>query len=256
MSFSFVERILKSQKPFILFHTWTVTPALLEKAIQEERSMDLDVCVDEQGNPYLGHSKEYHEKTWQPFFKSMPLWEAVDALAKSGIPAIIDCKHADAWPIVEEVVSRIGPQRCLVHSFVKELKFDHSRMQGEPDFLTEWSSIDILRSLKERFPSVTTTASAKWLPNDTLLSPRHEPLLSRIRDLLKDRRVDTVCLNVPNQTFSDEPLRYFLEQGIIPHIGIDYMDSRTLSEVYIGETDRLECASQGRPDFPRRCSVS
>ena len=42
--------------------------------------MDLDVCVDEGGNPYLGHSQEYHEKTNEAFFNSMPLWEAVDAL--------------------------------------------------------------------------------------------------------------------------------------------------------------------------------
>jgi hypothetical protein len=251
MSLSFAERILKAKRPFILFHTWTVTRDLLQRAIEEKRSIDLDVCIDDQGKPYLGHSKEYHEKTWQPFFKSMPLWEAVDAVAKSEIPAIVDCKHVDAWPIVQEVVMRIGPQRCLVHCFVEELKFDHSRMQGEPDILTEWSSVKTLQSLKDRFPSVTTTASAQWLPNDTLLSPRHESLLLQIKELLKDHHVDTVCLNVPDQTFSDRSLRHFLEQGIIPHVNIDYMDSKELSEVYIGETDRLECTSQGPPDLVR-----
>jgi hypothetical protein len=213
--------------------------------------MDLDVCVDDQRNPYLGHSKEYHEKTWQPFFKSMPLWEAVDAIAKSEIPAIVDCKHVDAWPIVEEVIKRIGPERCLVHCFVNELKFDDSRMQGEPDILSEWSSLEILQSLKERFPSVTTTASAGWLPNDTLLSPQHELLLLRIKDLLKHHSVDTVCLNVPDRTFSDRSLRYFLDQGIIPHVNVDYVDSKELSELYIGETNLLESASQGPPERVR-----
>ena len=247
MSLSFAEKVRASKKPFVLFHTWTVTRDLLARAIEEERSIDLDICVDDGGKPYLGHSREYHEKTWSPFFKSMPVWEAVDAMAKSEIPAIVDCKHVDAWPIVEEVIVRIGPQRCLVHSFVSELKFDHSRMQGEPDILSEWSPIEMLRSLKERFPSVTTTASAQWLPKDILLSGRYESLLSRIRSLLKDNHVDTVCLNVPDDTYSDESLRYFLEEGIISHIGIDYMDSSELSEVYLGETDRLECTSQGLP---------
>ena len=96
MSSSFATRILKSKRPFVLFHTWTVTRDLLQKAIKEERSIDLDVCIDDQRNPYLGYSKEYHEKTWQPFFKTMHLWEAVDAVAKSEIPAIVDCKHVDA----------------------------------------------------------------------------------------------------------------------------------------------------------------
>lgn len=251
MSCSFAERILSSRRPFILFHTWTVTRDLLRKAISEQRSIDLDVCVDDQGKPYLGHSKEYHEKTWQPFFKSMPLWEAVDAVANSDIPAIVDCKHVDAWPFVEEAVMRIGPERCLVHCFVKELKFDHSRMQGEPDILSEWSSLGTLQSLKDRFPSVTTTASAGWLPHDTLLSPQHDPLLVRIKDLLKHHHVDTVCLNVPDRTFSDGSLRKFLDQGIIPHINIDYVNSKELSEVYIGETNSLDGASQGPPEIVR-----
>ncbi|MGO9602220.1 MAG: hypothetical protein ACLQAT_02240 [Candidatus Binataceae bacterium] len=207
--------------------------------------MDLDICVDDAGNPYLGHSKEYHEKTWTPFFNSMPLWEAVDAIANSTIPVIVDCKHSDAWPVVEKVVARIGPERCLVHSFVAELKFDSSRRQGEPDFLTEWSPLETLQDLKAKFPSITTTASAKWLPIDVLLSDQYDSLLSRIGKLLRDHQVDTVCLNVPDETFSDESVRYFLEEGIIPHVGIDYMDSGKLSEIYIGETDRLEFTSKG-----------
>jgi hypothetical protein len=251
MFISFAERVLRSKRPFVLFHTRSVTEAVLERAIEEKKSIDLDVCVDEHGQPYLGHSKEFHEKTWTPFYKTMPLWEAVEAVAKSEIPAIVDCKHVDAWPIVEEVITRIGPHRCLVHSFVKEFKFHYSRMQGEPDVLTEWSSLETLQALKEKFPLVTTTASANWLPNDTLLSPGHESLLYQIRGLLKEYSVDTVGLNVPDRTFSDKSMRYFLEQGIIPHIRIDYTDPKELSEVYLGETDRLEWASQGPLEMPQ-----
>ncbi|MGO9454815.1 MAG: hypothetical protein ACLQDV_27770 [Candidatus Binataceae bacterium] len=242
---SFAQKLLKSKRPVVLFHTWTVTAELLAQAILEKRSMDLDVCVDDVGIPYLGHSKEYHEKTWSPFFNSMLLWEAVDAIANSTIPVIVDCKHFDAWPVVEKVVARIGPERCLVHSFVTELKFDSSRRQGEPDFLTEWSPLKTLQDLKTKFPSITTTASAKWLPTDVLLSDQYDSLLSRIRKLLRDHQVDTVGLNVPDETFSDESLRYFLEEGIIPHVGIDYVDSGKLSEIYVGETDRLEFSSKG-----------
>jgi len=208
--------------------------------------MDLDVCVDDNGAPYLGHSREFHEKTYSPFFDSMPLWEAVELIAHSTIPVIVDCKHHAAWRVVEEVVARIGQERCLVHSFVSELKFDASRFEGEPDFQTEWSPMETLRSFKERFPLVTTTASAKWLPFDVLLSERHRALLSRIRQLLKDNLVDTVCVNVRDDTFSDNSLRYFLEEGIIPHLGVDKIDLTQLTEVYIGESDRLESTTIGK----------
>jgi len=244
MALSFAQKVLKSKRPVVLFHTWTVTREMLGQAIREKRSMDLDVCVDDRGDPYLGHPKEYHEKTHGPFFDSMPLWEAVEALADSNMPVIVDCKHFGAWPVVEEVVRQLRPERCLVHSFVSDLKFDAGRMAGEPDFLSEWSSIECLRAIKRKFPSLTTTASAKWLPANVLVSEKHEALLERIVTLLKEYAVDTVCLNVPDPTFSDKALRTFLQQDILCHVGVDRIDVKQLSEMYIGETDRLEFTSR------------
>ena len=245
MALSFAQKVLMSKRPVVLFHTWTVTRELLGQAIREKRSMDFDISVDEKGNPYLGHSKEYHDKTYQPFFNSMPFWEAVELIARSAIPVIVDCKHSEAWPVVEEVMRKLGPERCLVHSFVSDLKFDAGRLQGEPDFLSEWSPIQRLQQLKDKFPSVTTTASAKWLPADLLVSGRYDALLARITNLLKENQVDTVCLNVPDSTFSDSSLRLLLEQGILAHLSIDHADVTRLSEVYIGETDRLQFTSSG-----------
>ena len=245
MSQSFAQSVFQARRPVILFHTWTATKELLARAIREKRSMDLDVCVDNRGNPYLGHPAEYHEKTHEPLFNSMPLWDAVEALAASEIPVIVDCKHFDAWPAVREVVQRLRPERCLVHCFVSELKFNAGRVPGEPDFLSEWCSIEHLQSLKREFPALTTTASAKWLAADTLVAQEHEPLLDGIVKLLTNYAVDTVCLNVPNETFSNAALRRFLQNGILPHVGIDAIDPAKLSELYIGETDRLDSATQG-----------
>ena len=244
MALSFAQKVLRSNRLVVLFHTWTVTRELLGQAIREKRSMDLDVCVDDRGNPYLGHPKEYHDKTREPFFDSMPLWETVEALADSNIPVIVDCKHFDAWPLVEEVVRQLRPERCLVHSFVSELKFDAARTPGEPDVLCEWSSIERLRAIKRTFPSLTTTASAKWLPADVLLSEKYEAALEDVVRLLKEYEVNTVCLNVPDSTFSDKALRTFLQNDILPHVGIDGIDIKQLSEMYIGETDRLEFTSR------------
>lgn len=244
MVLSLAQKVLKSKRPVVLFHTWTVTRELLWQAIHEKRSMDLDVCVDDQGNPYLGHPKEYHEKTHEAFFDSMPLWEAVEALADSNIPVIVDCKHFGAWSVVEDVVRQLRPDRCLVHSFVSELKFEAGRMAGEPDFLNEWSSIKCLRTIKRKFPLLTTTASAKWLATDVLVSEKCEAALENIIALLKEYATDTVCLNVPNSTFSDKALRTFLQKDILCHVGVDGIDVKQFSEMYIGETDRLEFASR------------
>jgi len=118
------------------------------------------------------------------------------------------------------------------------------RMPGEPDFLSEWSSIECLGAIKKKFPSLTTTASAKWLPADVLVSEKYEAVLEDIARLLKDYAVDTVCMNVPDSTFSDKALRTFLQQNILSQVGVDRIDVKQLSEMYIGETDRLEFTSR------------
>jgi len=111
-------------------------------------------------------------------------------------------------------------------------------------FISEWSSIECLGAIKRKFPLLTTTASAKWLPADVLVSEKYESLLQYILTLLKEYGVDTICLNVPDSTFSDKALRRFLRQHILPHIGADCIDVNQVSEMYIGETDRLEFASR------------
>jgi hypothetical protein len=240
---SIAQGILVSRKPFAFFHTWTVSEELLSRAIREQRSMDLDVRVDDAGKPYLGHSREYHDKSGESYFDSLPLWEVIDRIANSTIVVIIDCKHYGAWPIIEEVVDRIGPERCLVSSFVSELKFGHGRGDGEPDFLTEWVPIEKLLKLKSKFPAVTANACAKWPPKDLLVSAKYERLVEFIRHLLRAHRIDTVCLSVPFETLADRWLEYFLAENVIPHIEIDRAHTAQLTQIYIGETNYLDRAS-------------
>jgi hypothetical protein len=131
MVLSLAQKILKRKPPVVLFHTWTVTRELLAQAIRENRILDLDVCADDSGNAHLGHPKGYHDKTQEPFFNSMLLWEAERSQAQT-FPVIVDCKHGKAWPVVENVVTQLRPERRLVHWLVSELKFDAGRADGEP----------------------------------------------------------------------------------------------------------------------------
>jgi hypothetical protein len=241
---SLAKMILASGRPFIFFHTWTVGEELLDRAIREQKSMDLDVCIDDAGRPYLGHSREYHDKTGEPYFDSLPIWEVVDRIAKSNIPVLIDCKHYGAWPVVEEVVAKIGPERCMVDTYVFEFKFGYSRTDTEPDILAEWMPIHNLFELKIEFPSVTTTACIKWPPPDMLLSAKYSKLVEFIREVMKENRIDTACLSVPDSTITDEWIRYFSGDNIIVRVGIDRTDASKLAEIYIGETDDLRRASK------------
>lgn len=241
MELSLAQRIISFGKPFVLYHTESAMEEAIRRAVGEGKSMDLDICVDDSGSPYLGHSKEYYEKSGEIQPKSMPFYEAIELISNSNIPVIIDCKHYNAWPVVKEVISKIGAHRCMAHSFVSEFKFDYEYY--DHDYLTEWSPIKKLAEIKNKFPEATITASCKFLPNDFLLSPEYEKILIKIREILKNNGIDTVCLNVPDETMSDKILQFFLAEKIIPHVGIDRINVLKLSEIYVGETDKLESAS-------------
>jgi len=241
MKLSLAERIINFGKPFVLYHTECATEEAFRRAIAEGKSMDMDIAVDVAGNPYLGHSKEYYEKSGEPQPETMPFWAAIELASKANIPVIVDCKHYDAWPIVEDVIGKFGAHRCLVHSFVSELKFDYE--YHDHDYLTEWSPIKKLAEIKSKFPAATLTASCKFLPNDFLLSPQYEKDPIKIREVLKSSGIDTVCLNVPDNTMSNKILDFFLAEKIIPHVGVDNINISKLSRIYVGETDILASAS-------------
>lgn len=240
---SLAKQIYKSRKPFIFFHTHEVTKEVLLAAINENKSMDLDICVDDTGMPYLGHSREYYEKLSEPWDQSIPLWEAVELLANANIPVMVDCKHYGAWRYVEDVVTRLGAANCLVHAFIFEFDFHYIR---HDDYYVrcEWLPVEQLKYLKSKFPAITTTASARGLPPDILISDQYQKLLKDIKKILISNQVDTVCLNVPDNTFSNRALQFFLADNILPHVMIDKIDTSGLTELYIGETDLLESASK------------
>lgn len=241
MGHSLKERIVHTHEPFVFFHTHSATREAIEQAVASGKSMDLDISLDAEDKPYLGHSLEYHRINGETKPETMPFEAAIDLISSSTIPVIIDCKQSDAWRAVEAIVRRIGASRVLLHSFASELKFDYE--YPDHDYPSEWSPIARLAEIKEQFPEITTTASCKFLPGNFLTNPEYEPVLSKIRDTLKNNRVDTVCLNVPDSTMSDEILVYFLSYGIIPHVGVDKIDTARLTKLYIGETDILESAS-------------
>jgi hypothetical protein len=243
MPLSLAQKIIESNRLFVFYHTHEVTMDVLAKAIAEQKSMDLDICVDEKRNPYLGHSNEYYFKVSELRARSMPLWEAVDLIAGADIPVMLDCKHYDAWGCVEEVIGKIGPARCLVHTFISELRFPNIR-EDECEVLCEMSRARDLRYLKNKFPEITLTASAKGLPVDLFESEQHKPLLHYVRRTLAENHIDSVCLNIPDVMFTDESLSFFLQDNIISHVMIDKIDTSKLTKVFIGETDYLSSASE------------
>ncbi len=240
---SLAQRIVDRREPFTLFHTRAVVGEELKRAIAANKSMDLDVSIDSNGRPYLGHSEEYYQISERQRPKTMPFEDAIGIISNANIPVIVDCKDNRAWDLTHQVVSEIGASRCMVHAFVSELRFGYDPGYDH-DYSSEWSDLSRLISLKEMFPLVTTTVSCKFLPRDLLSNPEHAELRAHIRRVADDNNIDTVCLNVPDDTVSDEVLEYFLESDILLHVNIDRLNDCQFTRPYVGETDNLSDASE------------
>lgn len=245
MSQSLKSRILNLGNPFILYHTYQVDEKSIQRAISENKSMDLDIAIDANGKPFIGHSLEYYKISGEEIPQNTQFYEAVSLFSKAHIPLIVDCKQVEVWEELIETINQLGDFRCLVHIFAKELKFDYD-LGYDKDYPSEWIPIANLKSLKKQFPAVTTTVSCKYLPPDLLSNSEHKSILENIRRLLNENEIDTVCLNIPDETITDEALEFFLSTNIIPHVNIDGVDISKLTKLYIGETNILDSASDCR----------
>jgi hypothetical protein len=227
-----------------MFHPDEFTLESIRDSVAAGRSVELDVSLDDAGEPYLGHSLDFYEKRRLPFPDSPPFWEAVALLEEADNPVTLDSKHRNSWPLIEELVEKFGPERCLVHTFVDEFKFENS--VGRDDFPDEWAPIAKLKELKIKYPSLTTMASSKFLPADALADSRREGVLGYIRDTCLANLVDSVRLTLDERIIDgidDEVLKYFLRDGIMVHINLDVDNAADFHEIYIGETGDQRTAS-------------
>lgn len=229
-------------KPFIFYHTHVVTEETINESIAQNKSIDLDISVDSDGIPYLGHTEEYYEINGIQRPKTTPIETAIKRLEDSNIPIIVDCKHRDAWPIVEEYVRRLGSYRCLVHAFAEEFKFDYNKNQDH-DYESEWSTLSKLKDFKSKFPKSILTASCKYLPDDLAENTNYSALIEEIIRNCVSNNIDTICLNIPDEKMNDEVLEKFLANNIIPHINIDATDHTRFKNLFVGETDYLDKAT-------------
>lgn len=232
-------QVWENSEPLILFHAHTITDGILDTAIREERSIDLDISVGNEGAPYLGHSASHYEKNNISTYDSAPLEHALSLLEDSSIPVHLDCKEHGAFTAVLDAAERLGADRCIINSFVNELNFltpTNSHMWGT--YIEEdWMPIEILREAKKRFPEITVQASGEGVTSESLLEDDGKILQEIIHILGTD--IDSVHLNIPSVEFvSKEVISAINDAGILYQLNIDDLREEPQG-FYIGESDDM-----------------
>jgi len=233
------KRIWDSGKPLIIFHARSITDEILDTAIREDRSMDMDIAVDNTGIPYLGHSIAYYEKNNISAYDSVPLEHALSLLENSSIPVHLDCKGSGAFATVLDAAERLGPGRCIINSYVSELDFispTNSDMWGT--YIEEdWMPIETLRGAKKRFPDITIQASGEGVTVESLLEDGGKLLHENIDVLGTD--IDSVNLNIPSvEIVLKEVISAINDAGILYEVNMDTLRKKPQG-FYIGETDDM-----------------
>ncbi len=242
---SLAQRIQQSQERIALFHTSALTREILEDAISRNKSIDIDIAIDESGHPFIGHSLEYYHISWEEQPITIPFREAIELLEKSDIPIILDCKEIWALPFLIQIIERLWAHRILVHIYAREFRFSHFEW-ADHDYPSEWIDMREVANLKKKYPNITTTASCKYLDPELLKTRGKYTILNFIRETLVSNNVDTICLNVTDNTIDNETLNFFLEENIIPHVTVDAIDASKLTSCYLWESDFINRVSDSR----------
>ena len=56
-----INEIISKQKSFTYFHTRVLNREILDRAKQAKKSLEIDLSIDKNGKPYIGHLLSFYE---------------------------------------------------------------------------------------------------------------------------------------------------------------------------------------------------
>jgi hypothetical protein len=118
-----VSAAIALDKPFTIYHTHTITAAILDEAAGAGRSLEIDVAIDANGHPYIGHPFSFYEHKGLPPPSNLPLEQVLQTLKDTDTYIVLDCKDVRAVPKIKQIVQTFGHNRCLFHAWVDALQF-------------------------------------------------------------------------------------------------------------------------------------
>jgi|SRR5665213_2060545 len=240
-----ISQIKKLNKPFSYFHTHVIDRAILDSVLESRKSLEIDVCMYDDGTIYVGHPVGYYTSRNLPLPSNVPLETIVKEAAAADLFLCFDCKHIKVLPKIKEMIELYGVDRCLVHAFIKELSFKPWPAKvmefAEPHWPQEEMPLDDLLRLKAE-TGVPLLLSCHGITRERL-ETEGESIMNRILELTKGR-VESINFFLPKDEIVPMPImQQLLDNNILPLVGDRFPMDNSRPAIYLGSTDHLELAS-------------
>jgi len=240
-----IHEILKQNKPFNYFHTHVLDRPVMDRILAAHKSFEIDISIDERGEPYVGHPSTYYSLRNLPPPTNLPLDQAVTEGLEAGLFIMLDVKNVKLLPKVAEIIQTYGSEHFIVHSFVKELSFKpyppKVQALAEPHWPDEELPLGELLKLKQT-TGVPLAVSCRGITQQRLLDEG-----TRIIDDILGKtahKVDVVTFFMPaGEALPLAVSKKLLANGIIPLINVDHTPPAARPTAFFGSTDHLEQAT-------------
>ena len=238
-----VTNIVKDGKPFVYFHTHVITEETLQKAIDAQASIEIDIAVTADGTHYIGHPLEFYAFKGLPLPNNLPLDEVLDRVYQSGIFLALDCKDVRALPKIKELIERFGPNRCQVHAWVDRLLFKPYPL--EITIEPHWGHEDILyeKVLELRQQTgVPLVMAVRGLTQERLRQEGYQ-IINKIIAAAKGH-AESIYFYLPNFELPPSKLiDELLKNNLVVYFNVDAVPKKQWPQLYHGMTDYIESAT-------------
>lgn len=233
-----LERARKLNKPYVYWHMREIHEDTIREAIECGTSIEFDIAYDESSdNIYVGHPKEFYtiEKKI-PLPSNIDIDKAVEMLEQApDVVVVLDCKHKKALPKIKEIIARLGKNRCILHSFIKEWSTPYPEgIHMEAHWSVEDVPYDDIKKIIDE-TGVKTIGAIHALSEQRV---RDEGLLDKALSMAQGFESVSLYLpgvKVPSKDFSKKTF----EAGYLPWISQDELDinGEDLDFAYVGMSD-------------------
>lgn len=228
---------------FVYHHTHLVTANVLADALRAGRSLEVDIAVEGDNAPYIGHAPIWYESRGLRMPVNLPLDDVVAALENSDIFVVLDCKDARALPRVAEIVSALGADRTLFHSWTDALLFEPypASLWREPQWPVEDLPFAAIAAMAEQ-TGVPLKLSCRGLTEERL-ETEGDRVLDAIR-ALRRRMPMAIGFTLPGDVLPPPPIvDALLDLGVLTSVQIDVVRPEDRPPIYLGRTEFLDRAT-------------
>lgn len=111
------------------FHAPDASQKLLDSVAKQNLIFEIDLswahssfnAYVREGHPYIGHPEEFYTVKKMPFpSNNIGILEFQAFLIKNpSFKVLIDIKDETVYPFLQQFIKAVGPERCMVHAFIK-----------------------------------------------------------------------------------------------------------------------------------------